>query len=340
MTLRLLCIGGLFACWILGCQPMAAQGTPFIVGKETATNDLIRPFQPTHLELSSIPLDEGGKQALLRGLTAEMGFAARAIPIGPPGIVLYANGHMEPETAELQRRLYQRGVSVDQGGAFQVTHVQLGRNSITLDLNGGPYQKHRFLRHLQVNGISVAHDPYEEVVGSRVILAFEGFVPKITTAEVKSLLEPILSFGAQSRTKAYTETLPDFLRIAMEQHRVLVGMTRQMVLTALGQPAMKMREHPEGGAAGEVLEEWMYGRSPETVRFVRFRANRVIQVKVAALGMPIEVHNQNELADYRQPMPEHVIPLGDTPPTRPGEDPGGAQPPSLLETSQATQIKK
>ena len=48
-------------------------------------------------------------------------------------------------------------------------------------------------------------------------------------------------------------------------------------------------------------EEWIYGQLPQTVHFVRFEGDRVTQVRIAALGKPIAIHNQER--DARVPRP-------------------------------------
>lgn len=305
----------------------------FVVGKQTATSGLVKEFHPTHVRLPEDSLDQHGYDMLIRDLTAELGFAMRAIPIGPPGIILHANGKMEPGTEELKTRLYKRGISVDQGSRFQITKLTIQPDRIIFDLNGGPYEKHRFLKHIEINGMQLAPQVEDPVVGSRVILQFEGLIPNISAAEVKLLLEPVLDFGMKPSAQAYAETLPDWLKSVIDQHEVLVGMSRRMVTASLGQPVMKVREHPNGGVDGEVLEEWIYGRQPQTMHFVRFRGDQVVLVKVAALGKPIEVHDKDEMNGFHQGPPERRIALGDNAPAAPGEDATPAGPPSLLSGS-------
>ena len=213
----------------------------------------------------------------------------------------------------MRKRLYEKGISASQCDRIQVTDVQVRPTSILFDLNGGPYVKHRFLRHLEINGISTGQDPYQKATGARVILQFEGEVPDLSAAEVKLLLEPILDFGVKTSTEAFAETLPAQVREAVETHEVLVGMTRRMVIASLGAPVLKMRERPAGGVEGEITEEWIYGKVPETMRFVRFSGDRVVLLKVAAMGKPVEVHDKDEMAGYRPPKPVRVIGLGDTP---------------------------
>ncbi len=70
----------------------------------------------------------------------------------------------------------------------------------------------------------------------------------------------------------------------------------------------------------------MYGHTPQTIRFVRFRGDRVILLKTAALGKSIAVLDKDELAGYRDPSTLHTIALGDGAPADGGD---GSKGPSL-----------
>ncbi len=94
-------------------------------------------------------------------------------------------------------------------------------------------------------------------------------------------------------------------------------MNHRMVLAALGQPEAKLRE----GATEGRYEEWIYGHQPQPVKFIRFVGDRVSLIKIAAVGKPIEIHDQDELAGYLPPAPTRTVALGDAQPTqdnRPG----------------------
>jgi hypothetical protein len=92
--------------------------------------------------------------------------------------------------------------------------------------------------------------------------------------------------------QAYTDTLPPTLKSAILDHHVLVGMSTDMVLFALGQPEKKSRE-----VEGQMpFEEWIYGHPPQDVNFVRINGNRVIRVEIAKLGQPLEIFTHDEVA--------------------------------------------
>ena len=58
----------------------------------------------------------------------------------------------------------------------------------------------------------------------------------MTDKEVKALLSPLISFDLKTPIQAYTDTLPPKLKDAILNHHVMVGMTTDMVMFALGQP--------------------------------------------------------------------------------------------------------
>jgi hypothetical protein len=196
-----------------------------------------------------------------------------------------------------------------------VTAIEVKGDRLVIDLNGGPYVKHRFLRHIQigvggpVGGDTIGGNLNDGAVatGCRVTLVFEGGVPEVSAPQVKALLYPLVDFGVKSGPEAYADTLPAPVKKAIATHQVLVGMNRQMVLAAMGAPESKVRERDADGP----YEEWIYGHQPQTVRFVRFQGDRVSLVKVAALGKAIEVHDQDELAGYLPPKPKKTIEEGD-----------------------------
>jgi len=86
------------------------------------------------------------------------------------------------------------------------------------------------------------------------------------------------------------------------------------------------------------FEEWIYGRPPQDVQFVRVNGNRVIRVEVAKLGQPLEVFTKDEveglmttdgkpvLASITQ-HDQHTIELGDV--HRNADTQAPAAPPTL-----------
>lgn len=311
---------------------LVSRAQVFVVGEKTAMNDVSTDFHPTRVELPAVAMTERGRLDLVRNLEAEQGFAHRPLPLAT-NVTLIANGNMTPSGDNYKQLLYQKGAFANIGDRVVVTKVTVKEDRILLDLNGGPTLKHRILRHVQINGMNAVPDDGAQVDGCRLTLLFEGGVPEITAPEVKALLDPIIDFGVKSSEEAYADSLPQFLKDAIAQHDVLVGMNRKMVLAARGAPDSKVRELAAGSNTKH-YEEWIYGHQPQTVWFVRFEGDMVTQVKVAALGQPIAVHIQNEMQGWVDPDNVREVAEGDASP----EVDGGGQtrvPPSILKPGES-----
>jgi hypothetical protein len=302
-----------------------ARAQVFVVGEKSATEGIATDFTPTHVQLPDGKLTERGRRELIRNLEAEQGFAHRALPVSA-GITLQANGNLTPAPAEYKKLIYEKGQSAAPGDRVVITSMVIKADRIVLDFNGGPYAKHRFLSHVQINDAPVTQNTGEVATGSRITLVFEGGVPEVSGPEVKALLEPLIDFGVKSSEQAYADTLPAPLKEAIAAHEVLVGMNHRMVLAALGAPENKMREQQSSDPGGGRYEEWIYGHVPQTIRFVRFVGDRVTLVEIAALGKPIEIHNTNEMGDF-DPTPTRVVAMGDQ--DQKGSEDKPAAPPSL-----------
>src|SRR5271170_3821948 len=288
----------------------AAHSQVFVVGEGTATADISTDFSPTHVSLPDTVMTERGRRELVRNLEAEQGFAHRALPVSA-AVTLRANGPISPGGADYRKLIYQKGEAAALGDRVIITSLEIKPDRIILDLNGGPYVKHRFLRHVQINDAPVAQTGQDRASGSRVTLLFEGHVPEISAPEVKALLEPVIDFGVKTTEQAYADTLPPVLKEAIAAHDVLVGMNHRMVLAALGAPENKLRDQPSGDPSGGRYEEWIYGHVPQTIRFVRFSGDRVVVVEIAALGKPIDIHDKDEMGGYNSTEPTREVAMGD-----------------------------
>jgi len=265
-------------------------------GKTTASVD--RRYQqitPTQVPLTKSELDPKTRLELIRLIQAEQGFAMRPFPRGHKGLTLAANGKLEPAGEEYVAMATTEGLCAKPGDRVVLTDVKIDRTKIVFDLNGGPDPKHRFLRHIQIgmggdtNPVVQGNDP--EPVGARLTLTFKEHVPELTGSEVKALLAPLISFDVKTPIQAYTDTLPTKLKDAILNHHVLVGMSTDMVLFAMGQPDNKSREMD-----GQMpFEEWIYGKPPKDVQFVRVNGNRVIRLEVAKMGEAPEIFTKDEV---------------------------------------------
>jgi hypothetical protein len=328
-----------FSRTILPCA-LAASLAPCVItaqvltidtsGKHSATangpvDHQFQQIQPTHVELATAPMGERDKLEIVRIMQSEQGFAMRPFPRGHKGLVLAANGKLEPAGEAYLNMVTTDGLSAKPGDRLVITDIKIDRDKIIFDLNGGPDAAHRFLRHVSIGtgdptygtDTPVVASNGQDPTGSRLTLTFKDHVPNMTGAQVKALLAPLISFDVKTPVQAYTDTLPKSLKEAIMNHQVLVGMNTDMVLYAKGQPVNKMREMD-----GQMpIEIWLYGTPPEDVTFVRINGNRVLRVEIAKVGKPVEVFDKDVVddmlrADGRAPISEqaentHVIREGD-----------------------------
>jgi len=299
------------SCCALATMLAAGQATAQIIvnsktGAVTNTstgntvNTVDRRFQqikPTQVPLSKTELDTKTRLELIRVLQSEQGFAMRPFPGGHRGLTLAANGPLDPAGEEYLEMVTASGLSAKPGDRLVLSDIRIEKSRIVIDLNGGPDPKHRFLRHVQLGTGPdvmgpVVQDDGQAPTGSRLSLTFKDHVPELTGAQVKALLAPLISFDMKTPVQAYTDTLPPKLKDAILNHQVLVGMSTDMVMFAKGQPDGKSREM-EGQMP---FEEWMYGKPPKDVEFVRINGNRVIRVEIAKIGAEPVIFTKDEVA--------------------------------------------
>jgi hypothetical protein len=157
----------------------------------TTVSTVDRRFQqitPTNVPLTKGELDARGRQGLIRTMQAEQGFAMRPFPRGHKGLILAANGKLEPAGEAYVSMVTSEGLSAKPGDRLVITDVRIEHARIVFDLNGGPDAKHRFLRHVQV-GTGPMMNPViqgddQEPIGSRLTLTFQSHVPELTGPQV------------------------------------------------------------------------------------------------------------------------------------------------------------
>jgi len=315
-------------------------------GKNAATADgsVDRRYQqvePTKVPLSKAEINPRTRTDLLRLMQAEQGFAMRPLPRGHKGLILMANGNLQPAGEAYLNMAVEEGLCAKPGDRVVITDVKFDHNKMIFEFNGGPDLKHRILRHIEIGGgmgtAPVVQDDGTPATGARLTLEFKDHVPEMTGAQVKALLAPLISFDQKTPIQAFTDTLPPLLKDAILGHRVLVGMSTDMVLFAKGQPRIKDREMD----GQEPFEEWIYGTPPDPVYFVRINGNRVIRLEVAKVGEPIAVFDKDVVSGMMrsdgtpviaQNANVHVVKEGDVD-YDPNKEAAPA-PPSLLNTGE------
>lgn len=311
------------------------EGRP-VSGTESTVDRRYGQITPTKVDLSQRPLDGRSRADLIRSLAGEQGFAMRPFPRGHKGLTLQANGNLRPAGEAYLDMVTAQGVSSNTGDRLVITDIKFDHDKIVFLLNGGPDPKHRFLRHIQLGTGDVMNpvvndDLGNQPMGSRLTLSFKGHVPELTGAQVKELLAPLISFNAKSPVEAFTQNLPPRLKQAILTHQVMVGMTTDMVLFAVGRPESKQREMD-----GQMpIEIWLYGKPPDPVKFVRINGNRVIRYEIAEVGKPPEVFTKDEVTPLLEasgtqlptPSTTRTVAMGDL--TRDPNTQAPAPPPTL-----------
>lgn len=329
---------------------LAAPGTAQVITIDTNGNPKTNPgqsgtvdrrysqIQPTHIDLPNSELDAKTRYELERFLEADQGFAMRPFPRGHRGLTLVANGKLDPAGEAYLSMVTANGLSAKPGDRLVITDVKIDRSKMVFDLNGGPDPRHRFLRHIEIGAgpemspVAQDTDEGQGPIGARLTLTFKDHIPELTGKQVEALLAPLISFEVKTPIQAFTDTLPPKLKEAILDHNVLVGMSTDMVLFAKGQPERKVREMD-----GQMpFEEWIYGKPPSDIEFVRVNGNRVIRVEIAAVGKEPVIFTKDEVegmmrTDGTPLSPEtadaHTVKLGDV--DRNPDTQAPAAPPSL-----------
>jgi hypothetical protein len=285
----------------------AAQSAPITVnpGKSADTSTLKPPppqqpstgpqLKPADLD-SRQSLNDGTKMQLIRIMDAEFAHVRKYFPVGDKSLVIGPDGAIKPGDDTLFRMAQSYGAAAKIGDRVQITNIVFREKSIYLEINGGPKKKQKWYQHIQISGMGGAvggTDPNQaQPTGAAMTLQFNKHVPEMTGAELKQLLSPVLDFSVKTAAEVYVDTLPPKIKAAVKNHEVLVGMNREMVVMAKDRPPQKVREKDE---KGREYEEWIYGKQPQDVVFVRFIGDEVTQVKIAKVGGEMIVKTQKEV---------------------------------------------
>jgi hypothetical protein len=281
----------------------------------------------------TLPLSEQHRVDLIRTFNADRVYIRTQFPMGKVGLTL-KNGKVSPNGEKLQQLLALWGPSVKPGDLALVTRFDIRNDRLHFEINGGPVKKTKWYQHIQVgvNGAGgspggAPADPINNPRGSYVDLMFDHHIPDLTVEQVKQMLWPVFDFDSKSPLEAYLETVPPKVKEAIQNHHVLVGMNREMVIYAKGRPEKKIREKDDQGTE---YEDWIYGEPPRDVDFVRVIGDEVIRVETMKVGGEKVVRTEKEV-DLGGPTVASAAQKEDKPvkaPTlrRPGEDAPNTRP--------------
>jgi len=241
------------------------------------------------------PVSKQTRIELIRTLQAEFGFAKKLFPKGDKGLQLTTSGQISPDDQSIMMQVAANGPAARPGDKLQITDVVIKGSQIVFDINGGSKRKGHWYDHIEVGGGGGMTPIHQEKgvanPGCTLSLVFPKYVPEMTTADVKKLLEPVIDFSVKSPTQAYLDTLPPKLKTSIQNHEALVGMSKEMVIDALGRPPKRIRETDNNVD----YEEWIYGEPPGDVQFIRFVNEEVIRVEHSQVGGETTIKTAREV---------------------------------------------
>lgn len=229
------------------------------------------------------PMNQATRMQIIQSINAEFARTRKYFPVGYKDIKLRPDGKINPDDARLYQLALTYGTAAKVGDRIQITNIVVHDSSIYLEINGGPKKKGHWYQHVTISGMGGAVSPganepnQAQPTGSAITLVFKNHVPEMTGPELKELLDPVFDFSLKTATEVYLETVPPKVKDAIKKHEVLVGMNHDMVVMSKERPPQKLREKD---AKGVEYEEWIYGKPPQDVTFVRFVGDEVTQVKI------------------------------------------------------------
>jgi hypothetical protein len=227
-------------------------------------------------------LDQLGRILLIRGLDREIAVAKVMLPRGKHGLLINDQGEVDQEQAE--KELRSNGTAIQPGIPVEITKIQFKDHAVVFVINNGGKNHKKWYQHIQVGmgggGMVQPLDTQQQrqnpiAYGSYITLSFKGEkVPDLSVEQAKKLLSAALDFNRRLPTELYSPHVPEKFKEAIRKHEVLVGMSRDAVLSSKGSPFRKVRETKPNG---EETEDWLYGLPPH-VLFVTFSGDTVVKV--------------------------------------------------------------
>ncbi len=276
------------------------------------------------------------RMEIVRAVSAEYAFTRKQLPLGAKVITIRPDGTLAQSDREIYNLAAQRGQVARAGDRVQLTALEFKDKEIIVEINGGPKKRKKWYQRIEIgaNGGSTPVDPRPDpdARGLSIVIQYEKHVPEMTAQQLRDRLEPLFDFSVKSAAQAYTETLPKNVQDAIKDHRVLVGMTKEMVTYSKGRPPQRIREKDENQ---NEYEEWIFGQPPEDVEFVRFVGDEVVQLKIMKVDGEKVVRTEKEVilpkpgGEDVQTTADAQQPTGQTPGTsgkaptlrRPGDPP-------------------
>jgi hypothetical protein len=226
-------------------------------------------------------LTDEEKIELLRGLGSEYATVKSYLPRSKKALKYQSTGKWDKN--EWREAGDEYGLAGKVGDLVQVTKIEIESDRIVFQINGGFNPRGKWYEHIQA-GSNMGTRPIANskiTAGTTLALVFPGRVPPLRTAEVKKMLAPLLDFEKRTATESYFASLPPEIQEAIQAKRAAIGMTREQVKMAIGQPRDRIRETKDGLET----EDWIYGYPPGKITFVTFANGKVTAIKDSYAGL-------------------------------------------------------
>jgi len=228
-------------------------------------------------------LDSEQRVQIVRGITAEDATAKILLPRSKKALEFESKGTWDK--AKWDEAAKTLGPAARAGDMVQITKVDIEKDRIVLELNGGMKGGHKWYDNVQV-GMGTGTAPVRgnrtaSPGGTMIALVFGKDTPALEASDIKKMLAPILDFEKRTATEQLMDSLPPEVQAAVKEKRAIEGMDREQVLLAVGKPRTKVRESKEGLDT----EDWIYGLPPGKVTFITFANGKVIRIKDSYAGL-------------------------------------------------------
>jgi len=222
-------------------------------------------------------MDRDTRIDIIRGLLREVAVTKVPLPRGKRGVRVDAQGKLDQ--ADAQKELHANGMAMKAGTPAVITRIEFKSNQVMFELNGGGRSGKKWYQHIEIgmggetSPIGAQQEPVT-AYGSSVTLDFGKALPDLTVPQLKKILSGVLDFERHSPTVLYSPNVTPQVKEAIKNHKVIVGMDRDAVLSAKGSPDRRVRETRNNVEQ----EDWIYGTPPH-VLFVTFDGDQVVGVK-------------------------------------------------------------
>jgi len=222
-------------------------------------------------------MDRNARIDIIRGLLREVAVTKIPLPRGKKGVRVDGQGKLYQEDA--LKEIHINGLAMQPGVPAQITKIEFKANQILFELNNGGRSGKKWYQHIEmgVGGTTTPIGPQQQPVtafGSSITVDFGKGMTDLTVPQVKKVLSRVLDFERHSPTVLYSPNVTPQIKEAIKNHKVIVGMDRDAVLSAKGTPDRRVREVRNGTEQ----EDWIYGLPPH-VLFITFDGDQVVGVK-------------------------------------------------------------